>query len=194
MALISLNASSWNRTFSRPLSNPLLFSILVFRNLLPVADVSRNSRKYSELHIPLPPASSSFSFFFFLPSYFSFFFLHQRVTKGTISVTLRESSRERSRSFFRESFQRLEHTVDVCHAEERRTNRVTTNRIFVTITFSPFVAIRVKNDDSLRIVVPRKYRSKPSTEIVEALDRFFDAAGCGDAWGKVGVVSNLFSA
>lgn len=102
---------------------PLLFSMSCIPELS-VADVSRNSRKYSELHIPLPPASS-----FFFPSFlfFSFFFLHQRVTKGTISVTLRESSRERSRSFFRESFQRLEHTVDVCHAEERRTNRVTTN-------------------------------------------------------------------
>lgn len=111
------------------------------------------SRKYSELHIPLPPAATSSSFFLF----FFFFSLHQRVTKGTISVTLRESSRERSRSFFRESFQRLEYTVERVTGKKKEETRVAANRA----RHDHFFQIRSSS-----------FESKTNENIARALNRF----------------------
>ena len=120
------------------------------------------------------------------------------MTKGTISVTLRESSRERSRSFFRESFQRLGWNVS---QERRRKNKnsLQTVYIFVTIAFSKSIcrhlrSVKKKKEKIARWIVDdcsKTYAypvdgSRPSTGIVLALDR-------SRAWrklgGKVGVVA-----
>ena len=121
MALIWLNAVAAFSQSSLSRHVPHL-NIVIFNPCIPelVPDV-RCLEKFLG-NIPLNyiflflPSSSSSSFSFS----FLFFSLHQRVTKGTISVTLRESSRERSRSFFRESFQRLEYTEWNVWQERRR--------------------------------------------------------------------------
>ena len=123
MALIWLNAVAAFSQSSLSRHVPHL-NIVIFNPCIPelVPDV-RCLEKFlgniplNYIFLFLPSSSSSSSSFSFS---FLFFSLHQRVTKGTISVTLRESSRERSRSFFRESFQRLEYTEWNVWQERRR--------------------------------------------------------------------------